>query len=116
MENIRITKPSGSASLYFNYKHFYSIVLLVVVDSSYRFTYIHVDSFGRDSDSTIFKNSSLWNKLQNSSLNIPSPNFIPGINIPILYAFVGDEAFGLSTNVLKPYAEKYLQDIKRTFN
>ncbi|KAE9534113.1 hypothetical protein AGLY_008849 [Aphis glycines] len=28
----------------------------------------------------------------------------------------GDEAFGLSTNVLRPYAGKYLQDIKRTFN
>ncbi|CAI6357997.1 unnamed protein product [Macrosiphum euphorbiae] len=115
-KHIRITKPPGSASLYFNYKHFYSIVLLAVVDSNYRFTYIHVGSFGKDSDSSIFKNSSLWNKLQNNSLNIPSPNFIPGINIPIPYAFVGDEAFGLSTNVLRPYAGKYLQDIKRTFN
>lgn len=115
-KHIRIIKPPGSASLYFNYKHFYSIVLLAVVDSNYRFTYIHVGSFEKDSDSTIFKNSSLWNKLQNNSLNIPSPNFIPGINIPIPYAFVGDEAFGLSTNVLRPYAGKYLQDIKRTFN
>lgn len=116
-KHIRITKPARSATLYFNYKNFYSIVLLAIVDSNYRFTYIHVGSFGKDSDSTIFKNSSLWNKLQNNSLNIPSPNFIPSINyIPIPYAFVGDEAFGLSTNVLRPYAGKYLQDIKRTFN
>lgn len=58
-KHIRITKPPGSASLYFNYKHFYSIVSLAVVDSNYRFTYIHVGSFGKDSGSTIFKNSSL---------------------------------------------------------
>lgn len=92
------------------------LFLLAVVDSNYRFTYIHVGLFGKNSESTILKNSSLWNKLQNNSFNIPSPNFIIAINISILYAFVGDEVFGLSTNVLRPYAEKYLQDFKRTFN
>lgn len=73
-------------------------------------------SYGKDSDSTIFKNSSLWNKLQNNSLNIPKPNLVRGIEIPIPYAFVGDEAFGLSTNMLRPYAGKYLPVNKRIFN
>lgn len=54
-EHIRITKPVGSALIYFSYKHFYSIVLLTVVDSSYRFTYIHVGSLGKAQILTFLK-------------------------------------------------------------
>ncbi|KAK2577575.1 hypothetical protein KPH14_012786 [Odynerus spinipes] len=32
------------------------------------------------------------------------------------YAFVGDEAFGLAPNMLRPYAGKYLSKYKRVFN
>ncbi|XP_050545824.1 uncharacterized protein LOC126908041 isoform X2 [Daktulosphaira vitifoliae] len=44
------------------------------------------------------------------------PNLINGIQIPIPYAFVGDEAFGLSTNLLRPYSGKCLPVNKRIFN
>ncbi|XP_022181966.1 protein ALP1-like [Myzus persicae] len=89
---------------------------IAVVDSNYCFTFIDVGSFGKDSDSTIFKNSTLHKHLQNNSLNVPKPNLIHGIQIPMLYAFVGDEAFGLSTNMLRPYAGKCLPVNKRIFN
>ncbi|XP_025191472.1 protein ALP1-like [Melanaphis sacchari] len=115
-KHIRVIKPHGSGSHYFNYKHFFSVVLLAVVDSNYCFTFIDVGSFGKDSDPTIFKNSTLYKKLQNDSLNIPKPNLIRGIQIPMPYAFVGDEAFGLSTNMLRPYAGKCLPINKRIFN
>lgn len=64
-----------------------------MVDSNYRFTYVDIGSFGKESDSTIFKNSQLWTKLQNDSLCISSPKSITGIDISIPYASVGDEAF-----------------------
>ncbi|XP_026821718.1 protein ALP1-like [Rhopalosiphum maidis] len=115
-KHIRVIKPHGSGSHYFNYKHFFSVVLLVVVDSYYCFMFIDVGSFGKDSDPTIFKNSTLYKKLQNDSLNIPKPNLIRGIQIPMPYVFVGDEAFGLSTNMLRPYAGKCLPINKRIFN
>lgn len=87
-----------------------------MVDSNYCFTFIDVGSFGKDSDSTIFKNSTLYQHLQNNYLNVPKPNLINGIQIPMPYAFVGDEAFGLLTNMLRQYAEKCLPVNKRIFN
>jgi len=66
-KHIRIIKPTGTGSQHYNYKQFFSIVLLAVVDSDYKFIYVDVGSFGKDSDSTIFKNSTLWTLLANNS-------------------------------------------------
>lgn len=81
-----------------NYKHFFPIGLLVIADTNYRFIYVDIGSFGKDSDSTIFRNSLLLEKLEKNCLNIPAPtpnNTFPGIDTTLPYAFVGDEAFGL---------------------
>ena len=115
-KHIRIVKPGGSASLNYNYKNYFSIILLAVADSKYRFTYVDVGSFGKDSDFTIYRNSSLWQGLQNNSIGIPPPSTIPGVSVRLPYAFVGDEVFGLSSNMLRPYAGKYLPKEKRIFN
>lgn len=83
-----------------------------MVDSNYCFTFIYVGLFGKDSDSTIFKKSTL----QNNSLNVPTPNLINDIQITMLYIFMSDEAFGFSTNMLRPYAGKYLPVNKMILN
>jgi hypothetical protein len=54
-------KP-GRNGLYFNYKHYSSVVLLAVADSNFRFVYADAGSYGKDSDASIFRNSSLWQK------------------------------------------------------
>jgi len=115
-KHIRIIKPTGTGSQHYNYKNFFSIVLLAVVDSDYKFIYVDVGSFGKDSDSTIFKNSTLWTLLANNSLNIPEPSVLPNTDANVPYLFVGDEAFSLSTNVLRPYGGRNLSQKKRIFN
>lgn len=55
-KHIRVIKPSDSGSLYYNYKKYFSIVLLAVCDADYKFTYIDVGAFGKCSDSSIYKN------------------------------------------------------------
>lgn len=115
-KHIRIVKPIASGSSYINYKHYFSIVLLAVADSNYNFIYVDIGSYGKDFDSTIFRNSSLYRGIENNTLLLPKPNEVPGVAIPLPFAFVGDEAFGLSPNLLRPYSGKHLSVPKRVFN
>lgn len=41
-KHVRIRKPRISGSLFYNYKNFFSIVLLAIVDAKYNFIYIDV--------------------------------------------------------------------------
>jgi len=93
-KHFRIINPTETESQHFNYKHFFSIVLLAVVDADYKFSYIDVGSFGKASDSTIFKNSTLWNLLTRNELNIPEACEISNTNVVANYIFIGDEALG----------------------
>ncbi|XP_046986143.1 uncharacterized protein LOC124556195 [Schistocerca americana] len=72
-KHIRIVKPTSSGSLYYNYKNYFSILLLAVCDSTYKFLFIDVGAYGKSSDSTVFRNTVLNNKLQDGTLDLPAP-------------------------------------------
>ena len=59
-------KNSGSA--YFNYKCFFSIVLMGLVDADNRFQWVHVDAEGAAFDAGIFNRSSLEPDLRGGRL------------------------------------------------
>ena len=52
---IAMKKPKKSGSEYYNYKAFYSLVLLALVDTDCRFLWVDVGSIGSSSDAQIFK-------------------------------------------------------------
>jgi hypothetical protein len=54
---VRIKMPSGSGSLFYNYKHFFSILLLALVDADYCYTTLVIVTIGKSSDNNISKNS-----------------------------------------------------------
>lgn len=54
-KHIELIKPAHSGSLYFNYKNYFSLVLLGICDADYRFIYVDVGAYGKCSDSSIFK-------------------------------------------------------------
>lgn len=117
-KHIRITKPRGSASEFFNYKKFFSIVLVAVADSNYCFRYIDVGGYGHEGDSNLFKATDLGKKIYTQALNLPLPTSLPncpsGTALP--FVFVADEAFALCENLLRPYPAKNLTPQKKVFN
>ncbi|CAH1981900.1 unnamed protein product [Acanthoscelides obtectus] len=116
-KHIRIVKPEFSGSLYYNYKSYFSVVLMAVADSNYRFIYVDVGAYGSECDSSIFKESSLWKSIQKKSLELPSAKPLPGSEAPnVPYFLIGDESFGLNINLLRPFGGKELSQKKRIFN
>ncbi|XP_031329190.1 uncharacterized protein LOC116160192 [Photinus pyralis] len=107
--------PKKTGSDFFNYKSFFSIVLFALVDANYNFLYVGVQ--GRISDGGIFKNTELYERLQNNALNLPLPKPLPGREKAIPYVILGDEAFALADNLMKPYSGIYEKgSIQRIFN
>lgn len=114
-KHCRVVKPDNSGSQYYNYKHFFSVVLLAVVDADYRFIYCQCGSYGAESDGGVFKESKLSKYVEGNLLNIPEPKDILGFG-KIPYFFIGDAAFAQSSFVLKPYSGIFLSADKENFN
>lgn len=117
-KHIRITCPPGSGSYYFNYKKYYSIVMLGVVNAQCEFIYVFVGAEGRASDGGIWKQCKLYRDLHNPTnpLSFPGPDNIDGIEEEIPYFLVADDAFALSPNLLKPFSARGLTKKARIFN
>lgn len=116
-KHIAILQPENSGSEYFNYKHFFSIVLLALVDANCKFVYINVGASGRAGDAGIYTDSDLKKALDENSLNLPKPTSIHGIaGKKIHYHIVGDDAFSLSLQMMKPYPHRNMDKAKRIFN
>ena len=97
--------PPGSASLYFNYKNHFSIVLMAAVDAGYRFIVVDVGNYGSNSDTGIFKHSNFGQKFLLKELGLPQRKPLPGFPEAGLlpHCFIGDEAFPLSVDLMRPY-------------
>ncbi|XP_066981810.1 uncharacterized protein [Macrobrachium rosenbergii] len=104
-KHVQIKRPDNIASEFFNYKGHYSIILFALVDANYRFLYIHVGHNGRANDSAVFRNSTLNSAIQNNLLNWPHNSVI-----------IGDDAFPLRPNLLKPFSNANLSLKQRIFN
>lgn len=117
-KHIRVVKPWGTGSEFFNYKKFFSVVLMAAVDSNYYFRYIDVGSYGHEGDSNIFKATSFGKKVYNKTLNLPLPGYILNdpSRIPMPYVFVADEAFAMCENIMRPYPGKNMTWRERVLN
>lgn len=116
----------NSGANFYNYKGFYSIVLLALVDFDYKFIFADVGCQGRISDGGVYRNSAICGLLADNSLNLPPPRPLPSSGDPawqpfesneaVPFVFVGDNAFPLTKHCLKPYPDRGCTDKKRIFN
>ncbi|XP_064472388.1 uncharacterized protein LOC135386404 [Ornithodoros turicata] len=115
-KHIRILSPKWSGTMFFNYKSYFSIVLQAVSDAEYRFIFIEVGSYGKESDGGIFRTSALYDRITKGTLGIPEDRGLPDSNVAAPFVFIGDEAYPLLKHLMKPYARRTLDPAKEKFN
>ena len=117
-KRVIIQQPSNSGSHYFDYKDHNSIILLAVFGPNYECSWADVGTNGRAPDGAIWQKSDL-KKLLNSNkneLNVPPAKPLPGRVKSIPDVLTGDDAFGLTTYLMKPYPRSQLNNEQRIFN
>jgi hypothetical protein len=87
------------------------------IDADYKFIFVDIGSYGSSNDSTIFRHSNMGKKLENGELNIPIASTLPNDDngTPMPFVVVGDEAFGISKHVFRPFPRKNFS-IKKKFS
>lgn len=115
-KHIRIQPPAKSGSLYHNYKSSFSVIMMAAVDANYKFIYASVGTQGRFSDAGLFAQSDLLQAMDQGLLNFPPPEPLPSTDIMMPYMFVGDEAYPLKPDLMKPYPYRQMDHSQRVLN
>lgn len=117
-KHIRIVCPPSSGTFFFNYKHYYSLVLMAIVNASYEFIYMDIGAEGKASDGGVWSRSAFHQDLysEDNPLNVPTARPIPGIAQDIPFFLVGDDAFSMTTRLMKPYPQLNLNRTQKIFN
>lgn len=117
-KHIHIFCPGKSGSLFFNYKDYFSIVvLLAIVDANYKFLMVDIGSYGEEDDNGILEKSNSGKLIKKNEF-YPSPTKLPNTQTVLPYVIVGDRAFRLSTHMMKPFTrnDAHLDVKKAIFN
>ncbi|XP_063049901.1 uncharacterized protein LOC134444562 [Engraulis encrasicolus] len=102
-KHVRIKAPAKSGSSFFNYRGYFSFVLMAACDAKYRFTYVHVGAHGKESDGGVLSRSKFGKKLIDGSLPLLPCAPLPGTDVLTPPVFVADEAFPQKINLMRPY-------------
>ena len=116
-KHVAIRKPQHSGSIYYNYKGFFSIVMLVLCDSNYRAIWAQVGSPGSESDCGIYNDSPMFQGVQEGTINLPPPESLPNDNEDTPYFFIGHPLRIPPTSThAKPFSARYLDQDQLVFN
>ena len=107
-KHIAIKKPKKSGSEYFNYKGYFSLVLLALVDADYKFLWVNAGASGSSSDAKILNCSKLKRRIENGTLGLPPPEPLGPGGPDLHYFLLGDDAFALMPWLVKPYSRRRL--------
>lgn len=115
-KHVVMIAPPDSGSLYYSYELTHSIILMAIRYAEYSFIYIDGGANGRISDGGVFGNCSFAAAINNEDLNLPEMKPLPGRSLPVPYVLVGDDAFPLKPNMMKPYPGRNLTGSQRVYN
>ena len=89
---------------------------MAVVDAVYKFSVVDIGQYGSSSDGGVWKNSIMGQKLDSDISVLPGYSTISGTDISLPHVLVGDEAFQLRPNFMRPFPAAGLTFTQRIFN
>ncbi|XP_045034866.1 putative nuclease HARBI1 isoform X2 [Daphnia magna] len=106
-KHVSIRCPGNSGLVYYNYKGFFSIVLMAMCDAKYRFTLYDIGAYGRECDKNVYSTSHISKSFDTNSTGFPPdcslPFTVDGDYPEMPHVVVADDAFSLKRYMLKPY-------------
>ena len=102
-KHVALKKPKNTGALYHNYKGFFSIVMLALVDGQYKFRWVDA---GTASDAQIFNACWLKRKIEDGRIGFPDPGPITQCGRHVPYFILADDAVALKTWLMKPYGRR----------
>ncbi|XP_068690124.1 uncharacterized protein [Montipora foliosa] len=115
--HIPIQCPPGGLKAckeYHNFKNFYSIVMMAIVDAQDRFIWASVGFPGNSHDSVIFQSTELWHDITENNIIPPITKTIGDTEVyPMI---LGDSAFPFRIWLMKPYGNEKLTPEQGYFN
>ncbi|XP_072006661.1 uncharacterized protein [Engystomops pustulosus] len=115
-KHVRVIQPPNSGSQFYNYKKYFSLVLLAIADSKLNFICIEMGSYGSTNNARILESSHMGQSFLTSHLEIPNPQPLSPNTPPLPFVFIGDEAFGIKSQLMRPFCNRGLTASKRIFN
>ena len=115
-KHVALKKPKNSGALYHNYKGFFSIVMLALVDGQCKFRWVDVGTAGSCSDAKIFNACQLKRRIEDGRIGFPDPAPITQGGRDVPYFMLADDAFALKTWLMKPYGRRMLTREERIAN
>lgn len=115
-KHIVIECPPNAGSLFYNYKKQHSIVLMAICDAHYNFLAVDIGAYGGNSDGSVFSSSEFGKMLLSGELGLPPPTMLPNSTTECPHFIVGDAAFPLKTNLMRPFPGKKLPELQANFN
>ena len=116
-KHVVIQAPANAGTTFYNYKGTHSVVLLAICDAEYRFIMVDVGDHGRHNDAGVLAQSTFGQALDSNTLSLPLPKPFPGTTQPAMpFVIVGDEAFPLKQNMMRPFPGRHLPETQAVFN
>lgn len=105
-KHVKIKCPPNSGSRYRCYKGFFSTILMAAADSCYKFIFVDCGEYGSIGDSAAFRSSIVGKRFfkpGGPDLPFPPPKPIATGGPSLPHVLIGDEAFPLRENLMRPY-------------
>ena len=104
--------------MFYNYKSYLSIVLLVDASANCRFVMVDVGAYENSTDSGVLNHTTFFKYLRNKNLDVPPSKQLPNDTEEtcVPHILLVDKAFPLMFDLMRPFARKALTNERHIFN